>query len=122
MSLRLIVSQYFAALFVAALAFGSAPASADEDPVVVRPPARHHHYRAVHHRQPVQQPVYQVNTCGGCGSPCGGCGTPYVAPAPVYVPPPVHYHSCGCGHSAWPRSYGFAGRHFWHPWLYANYW
>jgi hypothetical protein len=111
MSLRLIVSQSLAALFVAALAFGPTPASADEDPVVVRPPARHHYPRAVHHHHHVQQPVvYQVSSCGGCGSPCGGCGT-YVAPQPVYVPPPpVQYHTCGCGHSAWPGYYGALDR------------
>jgi hypothetical protein len=97
MNLRAFASQSFAALFVATLALGSAPARADELPV---PRVYRHHY---HHRyvQPVvrhvyvERPIY-ASTCG-CGGAVG---------VPVFQAP---YHGYQYGYQ------GFTG--WYHPWV-----
>jgi hypothetical protein len=128
MSLRHLVSlRYLAAALIAGLAMSlapTAPAIADEDPVVrqprhrtppprVRAPVRHvRHVRTVVRTRYV--PVYYTTTCGGCAAPapvvyrttyttCGGCA-PAVA-APTYYAPRAYYpryYAAGCGTCAAP--------------------
>jgi hypothetical protein len=76
MSLLSFASQSLAAVFVATLAFGSAPASADEGPLLRRPVHHHHHFQ----RHVILPVVQHVPTCYGCG---------------VHVVQPV----CGCSHA-----------------------
>jgi hypothetical protein len=85
MSLRLFASQSLAAAFVATLVFGSAPASADEGPLLRRPMHRHHHHH-FHHR--LIQPTVQYQPS------CHGCGTHVVARP---IERPVYASTCGCG-------------------------
>jgi len=96
----MLASQSFAALFVAVLAFGSAPASADELPL---PRVYRHHY---HHRHVVHRPVYIDRS--------------------VYVERPVYASPCGCGAAGVPvfqapyhgYRYGYQDYTGWHhPWL-----
>ena len=110
--------RYLAAALVAGLAFTltpTAPAVADEGPVVRQPrvrvaPPRVYQPRVVHHVRTVERvryvPVYVTSGCGGCGyapqpvyrpayydTTCGTCA-PAVA-APVYYAP--RYYAAGCG-------------------------
>ncbi len=136
--------RYLAAALVAGLALSlapTAPAVADEDPVVrqprvrvapprVRAPVRHvQHVRTVVRTRYV--PVYYTTGCGGCApapqpvvyqaayTTCGGCA-PVVA-APVYYAPRYYYpryYATGCGGCAQPVAapYYWAVRtaRYWH--------
>ena len=127
-----------AAALVAGLAFTlapTAPAVADEDPVVrqtrarvapprVRAPVRHvRHVRTVVRTRPA--PVYYyTTTCGGCASAqpvvyrtaysCGSCAPAVVAP--VYYAPRYYVAGCGTCGQPYAKPYYWAVRtaRYWH--------
>lgn len=130
--------RFLAAGLVAGLALSlapTAPAFADEGPVVRQPRVRVAPPRAVPVRTVVQTrtvervryvPVYYTTGCGGCApapqpvvyqaayTTCGGCA-PAVA-APVYYAP--RYYAAGCGgcYQPYAKPYYWAVRtaRYWH--------
>jgi hypothetical protein len=99
MSTRL---RFLAAALVAGVALSlapTAPAVADEGPVVRQPRVRvaPPRVRAVHHVRTVERvryvPVYYTTGCGGCAAVAP-------VPQPVYYAPRYYAAGCGgCGHS-----------------------